>query len=450
MTVRRAAAALLMIALAAGASAQNTDIEALSGLKFNFGNPGARALAMGGAFIGLADDASAAETNPAGLTILRKKELSLEARQTITSQNFVTGGDYPYITSRDFPSEQTSITFASVVVPFRNGAVALYHHKPLEFRNSVDILDRYATPRFYLGPGGPVSRDDCPNVPGCTAHQIYPYHTSADVELSTFGAALAWQHGDFSIGGAVRHHQFRENASTYRVDLDAVGTPTFLVSQTNGNRLFGKNNENDVTWVAGVKWAPTQKFSAGAVYKKGATFPAPVSAGIQRTDRTADLTVVGITDFHTPDSAGVGVSYRPTPNLTLNADVIRVGYSNLTDRFISVIEFGTEDAGGVEALAGYESHDGTEAHFGVEYFILWRVPVALRAGWWRDPAHAIHFQAPLLTPHDIAASILFPDSAAENHYSVGFGLSLPRFQIDAGYDTSESLKQASVSFVARF
>jgi hypothetical protein len=32
--------------------AQNTDIEALSGLKFNFGNPGARSLAMGGAFIG--------------------------------------------------------------------------------------------------------------------------------------------------------------------------------------------------------------------------------------------------------------------------------------------------------------------------------------------------------------------------------------------------------------
>src|SRR5439155_7323916 len=51
-------------------AAQNTDIESLAGLQFNFGNPGARSLGMGGAFLGLADDASAAEANPAGLTIL--------------------------------------------------------------------------------------------------------------------------------------------------------------------------------------------------------------------------------------------------------------------------------------------------------------------------------------------------------------------------------------------
>src|SRR5205814_3471143 len=62
------------------AAAQNTDIEALAGLQFNFGNPGARSLGMGGAFLGLADDASATEANPAGLTILRKPEVSLEAR----------------------------------------------------------------------------------------------------------------------------------------------------------------------------------------------------------------------------------------------------------------------------------------------------------------------------------------------------------------------------------
>jgi hypothetical protein len=40
------------------------------GVDFRFNNPGARANAMGGAFIGLADDATAAYTNPAGLTIL--------------------------------------------------------------------------------------------------------------------------------------------------------------------------------------------------------------------------------------------------------------------------------------------------------------------------------------------------------------------------------------------
>jgi len=55
---------LLVIAFAAilygtPATAQNTDIEALSGIQFNFANPGARSLGMGGAFLGLADDATA-------------------------------------------------------------------------------------------------------------------------------------------------------------------------------------------------------------------------------------------------------------------------------------------------------------------------------------------------------------------------------------------------------
>ena len=45
---------------------------------FRFNNPGARANAMGGAFIALADDATAAYTNPAGLTILTKPEISIE------------------------------------------------------------------------------------------------------------------------------------------------------------------------------------------------------------------------------------------------------------------------------------------------------------------------------------------------------------------------------------
>ena len=71
---------LLLALVAVPAAAQNVDIEALSGLQFNFGNPGARSLGMGGAFLGLADDASAAEANPAGLTILRKPEISIEAR----------------------------------------------------------------------------------------------------------------------------------------------------------------------------------------------------------------------------------------------------------------------------------------------------------------------------------------------------------------------------------
>src|ERR1700738_2375487 len=112
-------------------AAQNTDIESLSGLQFNFGNPGARSLGMGGAFLGLADDASAAEANPAGLTILRKPEVSIEARNYQEQQVFSTSGTYPDIQRTAFShySQRLDVTFASFVYPIKNNfTIGAYYH----------------------------------------------------------------------------------------------------------------------------------------------------------------------------------------------------------------------------------------------------------------------------------------------------------------------------------
>src|SRR5688572_31001893 len=93
----RKALVLIVLFVSLPLAAQNTDIESLSGLQFNFGNPGARSLGMGGAFLGLADDASAAEANPAGLTILRKPEISIEVRNFLEQQLMSTTGTFPDI-----------------------------------------------------------------------------------------------------------------------------------------------------------------------------------------------------------------------------------------------------------------------------------------------------------------------------------------------------------------
>ena len=44
-------------------------------IQFDFLNPGARSLALGSAFVGLADDATAAWVNPAGLMELTRREI---------------------------------------------------------------------------------------------------------------------------------------------------------------------------------------------------------------------------------------------------------------------------------------------------------------------------------------------------------------------------------------
>ena len=71
------AAVLTMTAVPAHAQTGQT---AQIPLQFDFLNPGARSLALGSAFTAVADDATAAFTNPAGLTYLIKPEVSAEFR----------------------------------------------------------------------------------------------------------------------------------------------------------------------------------------------------------------------------------------------------------------------------------------------------------------------------------------------------------------------------------
>ncbi len=81
---------LLLIGLLApaGVSAQ----EAVVPLQFSFSDPGARSIGFGGAFVALADDATAAFANPAGLVQLLRPEVSIEGRRWSYSTPFTEGG----------------------------------------------------------------------------------------------------------------------------------------------------------------------------------------------------------------------------------------------------------------------------------------------------------------------------------------------------------------------
>src|SRR5687767_3254864 len=133
----------VILLVAVPAMAQNTDIESLSGLQFNFGNPGARALGMGGAFLGLADDATAAEANPAGLTILRKAEISVEGRNYLEQQVLTTSGVFPDLERTGFNhySDRLQVSFASAVIPVKNRfTFGLYYHNPLRNQGAGQVV----------------------------------------------------------------------------------------------------------------------------------------------------------------------------------------------------------------------------------------------------------------------------------------------------------------------
>jgi long-chain fatty acid transport protein len=455
--------ALTTIVLAMPLAAQNTDIEALSGLQFNFANPGARSLGMGGAFLGLADDATAVEANPAGLTILRKPEVSLELRNFMTTQTLATSGTFAESLQRtDFQnfSKRVDVSFASFVYPIHNFDIAVYYNEPLNYQAAGNVIPRTdpLTGATIDVPHTFVSRDQQKAVTeqqclalqaadpdSCSEFRVTPFATAVAVNQRTWGVGGAWKIKNLSIGASARYQQFHEAAGTIRPEATVIQATGFADSQ---GTLQGRN-QSDVTFTAGFKWEATDKFSIGGVYKKGAQYVTPTF--VAQASNNFQFQKLADTTFHIPDIAGVGISVRPIPVLTINVDAVHVTYSNLADNFVSI-------NGEVRALDHpFAANDVTEIHVGGEYFFSTKIPLALRAGYWRDPAHATTFVGPqsgvanvLTLGQFLGDALLFPGGKAQNHASFGAGLAWPRFQIDAAYESSEKYKVGSISMVTRF
>ena len=469
---KRTLLAAAVVLLAVPSLAQNTDIEALSGITFNFANPGARSMGMGGAFLGLADDASAAEANPAGLTILRKTEISLEARNYRNSQTVAVSGTFPDLLYEEFSSfsRTAEVQFGSIVIPRGNWAVAVYYHQPINYNNAAAVLpelDRTGTvitrdvPDFYFpagnppGSAGPTSREECLESALCLNGSVLPFVTAVNVKLETFGLAGAVKMGRLSLGASARYHRFEEGAFTTRF---FQGTPVNIAVQaTSLDEVTSETGkEDDISFGGGFKWTLSDRFSIGGSYKQGPEFESPLYLLDIQEDEP--FSKIADTKFHVPDVAGIGFSWRPIPVLTVNVDGVHVTYSNLVDDFRS-IGFGT-----VLLEEPFEAKDVTEIHVGGEYFFATRIPFAIRAGWWRDPTHALRYTGPLTCNEEayplerrtecvanrVVQHILFPEGDDEDHYTVGVGLAWPNFQIDAAYDTSDAFKVGSITGVYRF
>lgn len=457
----------VMLLIATSGFAQNTDIESLAGIQFSFANPGARSLGMGGAFLGLADDASAAEANPAGLTILRRPEISIEGRNFRTAAFVNTTGVFPNLEQTEFSSfsRRVEVGFASVVVPVRDFTVGAYFHSALSYKNDVAAFQNPV--RFFLPRGGePVTRAECQQLvrtsndpSACTEFQLFPFLSSVEVDMNTWGLSGAWKRGNFSVGAAARYHQFEEGAFSFRSDFE--GNPLLLVAQGTVDDRIDRDlvKVDDVTFTVGFKQVVNDKFSFGGVYKHGAEFDVPIFAVNLATDEILP-DVTGNTTFHVPDVAGLGISIRPIPVLTVNVDAVYVKYSNLVDNVVAINPF-------VRNLnEPFQAEDVIEPHIGAEYFFTSKIPVAIRAGYWFDPAHSVRYTGPLTcttqeaaqlgqsqslcSANRVTAAVLFPESEDEHHMSVGVGLAWPRFQIDAAYETSDRYKVGSISMVTRF
>lgn len=388
-----------------------------AGIQFNFGNPGARSLGMGGTYLGFSDDATAAYTNPAGLTILGQKEVALEIRHSRFSTPYVAGGnvtlpvdDADVFLERSKTSETVTPAYFAFVYPMDRFSLALFRSSLADFSSRIQTREIPLT-----GPS-----------PALTG-RIFPIRAELDFSVENTGAAVGFKVNDqFALGLSIMYSQFATEGASVRT----IGPNNFVAEGQAGE-------DEDWVYNLGALWKLNSQWSIGAAYRRGGGFEYDVAFL-----NSAGNVVRAETGFNVPHQFGVGVTFRPTDALSVGLDVNHVGYSRISDDFLDI--FGGGDLG---------IDDGVEIRLGGEYvFTQFQNPFTVRAGVFRDPDHVLAYEGPLPPQSlaDVADQVLFRPGKDRWHYSAGFGWVFGNFQLDAGASFSNLVDTVSVSGVLRF
>jgi long-chain fatty acid transport protein len=439
---RLAAGTLVIVSLIAGAPPFASgdglvNSETFGGFQFNFNNPGARALGMGGAFVAVADDATAVVANPAGLVILQRPEISAEAKFTRYRNkinaftNTPEEGDTNRVHSRVFEDEVITPSFFSFVYPTERLVVAVFARELVNYESQF-----HTEGTFFTAPNGDFFR-------------LFPVRSELEITALNFGLGaginLEKQHPLLpNIGASLEFSFGRIRARLERFNIDAFfGEPTTLRrTETVDGTDIG------VGFNVGALWRPVKNLALGAVYRRGPRF----DMTYEEVDIFRDFggnvidtdTATAPLSLKIPDVIAAGVSYRFFERLTVAFEASYIFYSQLVDDFQVVV--------GNSRPGRHRLDDAVELHIGAEYvFFVKETPLAARAGFYTNPDHKIRYVGAARNFSDVEASLRYKKGEDQYHVTGGLGIvPFPGVQLDFAGNYSKELLEFSVSTVFRF
>jgi long-chain fatty acid transport protein len=438
---------------AAGASVVFAQSTAQFPVQFDFTSPGARSMAMGGAFVGAADDATAASTNPGGLAFLNRREVSLEGRFGRFETPYLAGGRISgevsgigldtvgrpmYGQDND---KKIGPSFGSFMIPIGSSAVlTAYGHELVRIENS------FFTPGIFQRAGFlGVVQNDVRELPlgGTRAVTITNYGATLGTRLSTPRTPPESIRNRIAIGGgiSVAYLHLDANFSRFGVTSDSYSEPDpRLVSATTeqNGRSFAVAANLGVLWKVHTKW------QVGAAFRLGPSFSFTqrdrVVFPLEEIERRGR--------FKVPDIWTVGTSWQITDRFRTVLDYSRVMYSQLETDFI---RFQALASGRPEQL---RIEDGNELRGGVEYYRQlgqnrFFIP---RAGAWIDPDHTVRYVRTALNDAvDDRFAAALPGGTDLVHITFGAGVSWSQtLEFHGGADLSSRTQQVTISVVKRF
>lgn len=430
MTAARVLFVLLLLATVPNLFAI-TDEEIYRNFQFSFVNPGARSTAMGGAFIGLADDATAAEANPAGLTILTKPEVSFEYRNVrfnndaLNSFNPFVRGQLEIVSSNELKTISQP-SFLSVVFPAGGATVAFSRQEVLNMEGDINENLLFATPQF----------------PG-TSFNILALASSNQkiVNWNISSASKVTDH--FSVGASLRYSRIN-----WKTDVNNIGLINGVPVPNISFQTAMDDNDSAFAYNVGALWSGS-RFSAGAVYKRNPKFElAAVETGPLAAKPGPFTNVLKV-----PDTFGFGLAVKPNDNITISSDLVWIKYSDLTDGFQAGYNAFTDLL--TNADITYNVDDELEFHIGGEGVIFIKgQAVALRQGYYFRPSNS-------LTVESVSSRVdaetrtfldtIFAPRDDEHHFTLGAGIVFgPHLQLDWAADIANTSDTFVASTVVRF
>jgi long-subunit fatty acid transport protein len=335
---------------------------------------GARAMGMGGAFISVADDATAASWNPAGLIQLEKPEVSMVYSFFKREQKY-SSDSHPEMGGMN-KMDTSGLNYASVALPFvfgkRNWVVSVNYQRLYEMDKKVNFGYNWYLPVGTLNDTIRFSQSGfLYTVSPAFAVQVTP-------ELSLGATVNFWD----------RHLGDNGWRNTYasRATGTLIGLPVIVTYQSRSKIDFEGTNAH-----FGFLWNFLGKFTLGGVYKTpfDARLKKKTSAYQSQDWTSIPFTIESRSDnvayqsMNMPASYGLGLSYRHSDNWTVALDVYRTEWS----RFKLEDEFGN-DVNPVDGMPLSEGRlkDTTQVRLGTEYlFIRGKNVFPVRFGLFYDP-----------------------------------------------------------------
>lgn len=417
--LHRTRAALLLSAQALVAQTSGGDPDLVffllaeqSRTAFTVQGAGARAIGTGGAFIAVADDATAVSFNPAGLAQLLRPEFSVVGKQLDRRQDFQRFAG-PEVSFDDSSSTDrtTSPDFWSFTLPWKhkglNYTFQLSHQRIFDFGFRSD--------RTFNSRVGTTPRLN---------RQYVDQRGGVNLWSAALGAELTPR---MLVGGSVNLWRGSWSFKSDSMSLTPAGAPLTELGFRQDNSFKGFN------WSAGAIWR-SEYLNLGAVYRSAFTADYGFTNSVLFEDYTGTVpdsleqNPAQTFRLEWPESLGAGLGLHLHPRWLVTADWTRIRWSRTTIRADRSVYDGLNF---FDLQAATRTPDIVDFHSGTEWiaYLGDRVVIPVRAGVFREPQPLVDRRT--------------GEQRVFKGWTAGFGVKTGALTVDVAFKKSDSVRNVS-------